>query len=75
MRIEVRRGLKFYITAWLHNQKEPYFPIPIIFKNYPEFLRGLNATPEGNLPFPCVTKEIFLRDIYVMSWRGRKRGG
>ena len=54
-----RRGLQFYITAWLHTQKEPYSAIRIIFKKYPEFLRELCAAPERILPFPL---QKFLSD-------------
>ena len=46
------RDEKFYITAWLHTQKEPYSAIRNIFKKYPEFLRGIKPTPERILGFP-----------------------
>ena len=51
------RAEKFFITAWLHTQKEPYSAIQIIFKKYPEFLRGIKPTPERILGFPYVERE------------------
>ena len=46
------RAEKFYITAWLHTQKEPCSAIRNIFKKYPEFLWGIKPTPERILGFP-----------------------